>query len=183
MKVWSNQYTFNHPWETVVRAAVTKYSNPKYPSVLGVDVVDRVVHNGLIKSHRLLTTHWNLLKFAILAKDRLCHASEHSEIDINKKTFTFRTRNLTFTNLINVHETCVYAEHPEDKEKTILKHESVITIKNMPLIGRLESMTANSISTNADAEAKAIELLINSTSSQMSIVDKTCHTDKLEQSI
>jgi hypothetical protein len=182
MKTWSNQFIFDYPWETVMKAVVTKYSNPIYPSVLGVDVVDRaVLPNGLIKSHRLFTTKWNLLSFAKLASDRVCHASEHSEIDFDRKTFTFSTRNLTFTNLINVHETCVYAQHPEDKSKTILKHESKITVKNMPLTGYMESMTANSISVNADAEAKAIELLINTANSRSSTALTSCG-DKLQQS-
>ena len=62
MKIWSSEHVFNHSWENVVKAAMQKYPNPLNPSVVGVDVVERVidVDRALIKSHRLLTTNWSL---------------------------------------------------------------------------------------------------------------------------
>lgn len=48
----------SHPWETVVKAACRKYPNPLNPSVLGTDVIDRKVKDGVLYSHRLVTTQW-----------------------------------------------------------------------------------------------------------------------------
>ena len=61
MKIWSSEHVFNHSWDNVVKAALQKYPNPLNPSVVGVDVIDRVIDNerALIKSHRLLTTTWS----------------------------------------------------------------------------------------------------------------------------
>ena len=52
---------FSHPWETVVTAAWRKYPNPHNPAVIGMDVVDRKVdEQGILRSHRLLSTSWGL---------------------------------------------------------------------------------------------------------------------------
>jgi hypothetical protein len=184
MRIWSNEHVFNHPWETVIKAAVQKYPNPLNPSVLGVDVVDRrILPTGLIKSHRIFTTKWNLQPWAakLLGGDRQAYASEHSVIDINKKTLTLRTRNLTFNNIINVDETCVYTEHPDDSEKTMFKQESIITVKNVPLTSYMESIISNSISSKSHQGRQAIEWVIKSMN-DISVEAKTV-TDKLQQSL
>jgi hypothetical protein len=163
MKIWSNEHIFNHSWDTVVQAAIQKYPNPMNPSVMGIDVVDRQVNNiGIIKTHRLFTTKWNLQPWAskILGGDRLCHASEHSEIDANKKTLTLRTRNLTFSNILNVDETLVYKQDPNDENKTILTQEANISVKNVPLTSYLETVIANTMTSNAQKGRLAIEWVI-----------------------
>lgn len=44
-----------------MNAAWQKYPNPINQSVVGVDVVDRFVdQNGILKTHRLLSTSWGL---------------------------------------------------------------------------------------------------------------------------
>lgn len=60
MKIWSSEHTFNHSWDNVVKAALQKYPNPLTPGVIGVDVVDRIHENGVIKSHRLMMTQWSV---------------------------------------------------------------------------------------------------------------------------
>ena len=64
----------------MVTAVWRKYPNPHNPAVVGVDVVDRVLHTcGVLHSHRLLITSWGLPKWAsrvinelILHFDFLC---------------------------------------------------------------------------------------------------------------
>lgn len=51
---------FSHKWETVVQAAWRKYPNPFNPAVIGTDVVERKVENGILKSHRLMSTCWGI---------------------------------------------------------------------------------------------------------------------------
>jgi hypothetical protein len=49
---------YSHPWETVASAAWRKYPNPITPSVLGTDVIDRKVVNGVLHTHRLVSSQW-----------------------------------------------------------------------------------------------------------------------------
>ncbi len=163
MKIWSTEHVFNHDWQTVVKAAMQKYPNPMNPSVVGIDVIERTINNGVIRTHRLFTTQWGLAPWAVklLGSDRLCHASEHSEIDANNKTFLLRTRNLTFNNIINVDETLVYKTHPHDENKTILTQESCLTVKNVPLTNYMENLIASSMTNNAHKGRQAIEYVID----------------------
>ncbi|KAL3860157.1 hypothetical protein ACJMK2_010317 [Sinanodonta woodiana] len=158
MKIWTSEHTFHHPWETVVKAAWQKYPNPMNPSVVGLDVVDRTVDkNGILRSHRLLSTKWGLPNWAakILGRDRICYASEHSEVDHKKRMMTLRSRNLTFSNLIIIDEELVYCPDPKDPAKTILKQEAVVTVEGIPLSSYMENVVTDTISSNANKARKA----------------------------
>ncbi|KMQ95100.1 atpase wrnip1 [Lasius niger] len=53
-----------HPWETVAQAAWRKYPNPMVPSVIGADVIDRKVVDGVLHTHRLVvSTQWGFPKW------------------------------------------------------------------------------------------------------------------------
>ena len=52
MKIWTSQHVFNHSWETVTQGQWQKYPNPHNNAVLGTDVVDRRVEDGVLHSHR-----------------------------------------------------------------------------------------------------------------------------------
>ena len=61
MKIWTNNYTLNHSWETVAQSQWRKYPNPEQTAVLGTDVLDRYVcSDGKLHSHRLITSDWGL---------------------------------------------------------------------------------------------------------------------------
>lgn len=51
-------FIFSHPWETVATAAWRKYPNPHNPAVIGTDVVERTVVNGVLHTHRLVSSKW-----------------------------------------------------------------------------------------------------------------------------
>lgn len=163
MKIWTSEHTFNHPWETVAQAAWRKYPNPMNPAVVGIDVVDRqVTGNGVLKSHRLISTRWGLPAWAqrILGADRTCYASEHSVVDPAQRTMTLLSRNLTFCNEVSVVEKLTYTQHPQQKECTLLKQEAMITIRGVPLSSYLEDFLANAISSNAGKGRQAMEWVI-----------------------
>jgi hypothetical protein len=163
MKIWTVEHVFNHSWENVAKAALQKYPNPMNPNVIGVDVVDRKIENGLIKSHRILTSQWSLTPWVakLLGGNRICYASEHSQIDRVNKTLSLRTRNLTCNNIINVDETLCYSIHPNDENKTLLKQEAIITVQNVPLIDYLENLLYSRINSNAIKGRQAIEFIIH----------------------
>jgi len=49
---------YSHPWETVTQAAWRKYPNPMNPAVIGTDVIDREVKDGVLFTHRLVSSKW-----------------------------------------------------------------------------------------------------------------------------
>jgi hypothetical protein len=69
------------------------------PAVVGIDVVDRRVESGVLKSHRLITTEWGFPGWAsrILGGNRVCFASEHSEVDPDKRIMTLMSRNVSIS--------------------------------------------------------------------------------------
>lgn len=67
---------------------------------------------------------------------------------------------ITLTNLVLVSERLVYTPHPEDPGMTVLTQEAVITVKGISLGSYLESLMANTISSNAKKGWAAIEWLI-----------------------
>ncbi|XP_024840207.1 PRELI domain containing protein 3A isoform X2 [Bos taurus] len=153
MRVWSSEHVFGHPWDTVIKAAMRKYPNPMNPCVVGVDVLERSVDGrGRLHSHRLLSTEWGLpsLVRAILGTSRtLTYIREHSVVDPVEKKMELCSTNITLTNLVSVSERLVYTPHPEDPGKTVLTQEAVITVKGVSLGSYLESLMANTISSNA----------------------------------
>ncbi|KAL8580342.1 hypothetical protein ACOMHN_039553 [Nucella lapillus] len=164
MKIWTSEHTFEHRWDTVVKAAWRKYPNPHNPVVVGLDVVDRKVDKkGILHSHRLLSTAWSLPGWAtrLIGIDQMCYASEHSEVDPQKKIFTLKTRNLTFCNYVTVDEVLIYSPHPEDSSKTTLQQEAVVSVKGMPLCSKMESIMTDTISKNAGKGRMAMEWVIN----------------------
>lgn len=48
----------SHPWETVAQAAWRKYPNPMNTAVIGTDVVERNVIDGVLHTHRLVSSQW-----------------------------------------------------------------------------------------------------------------------------
>lgn len=178
MKIWSSEHTFNHTWDNVVKAALQKYPNPLNPGVIGVDVIDRKISNGVIQTHRLMMTEWSISPVVnrIIGGNKICYASEHSTVDREAKTLSLRSRNLTFNNIINVDESLVYSPHPEDSSKTMLRQEAVITVQNVPLIDYLENTFVNRMTVNAQKGRQAIEFVIdkmnNITDDVMAITDK-----------
>ena len=54
---------FSHPWETVAQAAWRKYPNPMNTAVVGTDVIERTVIDGVLHTHRLVRSQWYFPKW------------------------------------------------------------------------------------------------------------------------
>ncbi|CAL8402884.1 unnamed protein product [Arctogadus glacialis] len=164
MKIWTSEHIFNHPWETVTKAAMQKYPNPMNPSVIGVDVLDRSVDKkGCLHSKRLLSTEWGLPSIvkSIIGNTRTCtYIQEHSVVDPKEKVFELQSSNITLTNLISVDEKLTYKPHPQDPERTVLTQEAIITVKGVSLSSYLEGVMASTMNTNAGKGREAMEWVI-----------------------
>uniref|UniRef100_A0A8D2ESV6 PRELI domain containing 3A n=1 Tax=Theropithecus gelada TaxID=9565 RepID=A0A8D2ESV6_THEGE len=75
---------------------------------------------------------------------------------------------ITLTNLVSVNERLVYTPHPENPEMTVLTQEAIITVKGISLGSYLESLMANTISSNAKKGWAAIEWIIEHSESAVS---------------
>ncbi|XP_065609643.1 PRELI domain containing protein 3A [Cyrtonyx montezumae] len=177
MKIWSSEHVFGHPWDTVIKAAMRKYPNPMNPCVVGVDVLDRSLDNrGRLHSHRLLSTEWGLPSIvkAILGTSRtLTYIEEHSVVDPVEKKMELCSTNITLTNLVSVDERLVYTPHPENPEKTVLTQEAIITVKGISLSSYLESLMANTISSNARKGWDALEWVISKLNTELEELKST----------
>ncbi|KAK6318759.1 PRELI domain containing protein 3B [Coregonus clupeaformis] len=164
MKIWTSEHIFNHPWETVTKAAMQKYPNPMNPSVFGVDVLDRSVDTrGRLHSNRLLSAEWGLPSIvkSIIGRTQTCtYIQEHSVVDPVERTFELQSSNITFTNMVSVDEKLTYRPHPDDPEKTILTQEALISVKGVSLSSYLEGVLASTISANAGKGREAMEWVI-----------------------
>lgn len=65
---------------------------------------------------------------------------------------------ITFCSNIAVDEHLVYAPHPEDPEKTLLKQEAVVLVKGVPLSSYMESLLTTTISANASKVSEILEM-------------------------
>ncbi|NWR71821.1 PLD3A protein, partial [Centropus unirufus] len=168
---------YRHPWDTVIKAAMRKYPNPMNPCVVGVDVLDRNLDNqGRLHSHRLLSTEWGLPSIvkAILGTSRtLTYIEEHSVVDPVEKKMELCSTNITLTNLVSVDERLVYTPHPENPEKTVLTQEAIITVKGISLSSYLESLMANTISSNARKGRDALEWVISKLNAELEDLKST----------
>ncbi|XP_009698794.1 PREDICTED: protein slowmo homolog 1, partial [Cariama cristata] len=168
---------YRHPWDTVIKAAMRKYPNPMNPCVVGVDVLDRSLDNqGRLHSHRLLSTEWGLPSIvkAILGTSRtLTYIEEHSVVDPVEKKMELCSTNITLTNLVSVDERLVYTPHPENPEKTVLTQEAIITVKGISLSSYLESLMANTISSNARKGRDALEWVISKLNAELEELKST----------
>ncbi|XP_024084312.1 protein slowmo [Cimex lectularius] len=163
MKIWTSEHTFNHPWETVAQAAWRKYPNPMNPAVIGTDVVDRQVVNGVLHTHRLVSSKWGLPKWVqtLIGPANICYASELSEVNPQAKIMTLKTRNLTFGKYVAVDEMLKYEPHPNDKGKTLLRQEAIVTVQGVPLNNYMEDLLTSTIMSNAGKGRQAIEWVID----------------------
>ncbi|KAL5281636.1 SLMO2 family protein [Megaselia abdita] len=169
MKIWTSEHTFNHPWETVTQAAWRKYPNPMTPSIIGTDVVDRKVVDGVLHTHRLVQSKWYLPKWThkLIGTAKVCFASEKSTVDVRSKEMMLKTVNLTFCRHISVDESLYYVPHPSDSTKTLLKQEATIKVYGVPLSHYMEDMISNNISFNAGKGRQGLEWVIGKINSEV----------------
>jgi hypothetical protein len=162
MKFWTSEYTFDHSWDKVTQAAWRKYPNPMNPSVVAIDVLDRKVEDGVLHTHRIISSRWGLPSWvqSIIGSPHVMYANEKSEVDTKERTMTLKTRNITFCKYIAVDEILKYQPHPQDPHKTLLQQEAMVLVEGVPLSSYLEGLLTSTISTNASKGRLAMEWVL-----------------------
>jgi len=183
MKFWSSEYIFNHPWEKVTQAAWRKYPNPMNPSVTAMDVVDRTVNDGVLRTHRIVGCHWGIPGWiaAIVGSPEKMYGNERSEVDPGNQVMTLKTRNITLCNYIAVDEKLEYVKHPQDQGKTILRQEAVVTVEGVPLSNYVENLLTSTISVNASKGRQAMEWVLRKINDELK--EFSCSVEKNKEQL
>ncbi len=113
--------------------------------------------NRLYKTRRYIHT-LHLLLQRLIGANRVCYAHEYSTVDPAKRVMEMRSTNLTFCNFVSMREVMSYRPHPEDPQnKTLLKQETVVTVRGVPLTSYMESIILGTVSANAGKGRTAID--------------------------
>ncbi|AQZ17301.1 UPS3 (YDR185C) and UPS2 (YLR168C) [Zygosaccharomyces parabailii] len=156
MKLFQNSYDFNYPWEQITAANWKKYPNEVSTHVIAVDVLRRELHHQgrQLVTERLITVKQGVPKWAmmIVGGSNLSYVREVSVVDLDAKTLTLRSCNLTYSNILKVFETVKYSPHPVDPEhKTLFNQEAQITAYGAftKLCNKLEDFSVQRFRDNA----------------------------------
>lgn len=150
MAIKETSHTYKYSWDLVTTAFWNKYPNPNLPHVESSDVVDRYVDaDGRLRSARVARCRQDIPAFAQGMFGKFCFVFEESIVDPKKKTLTLRTRNISYSNLFQVQEECVYSPHASNAEWTEYKQEAKITAF-VPFISRkIEQFSVKAGNSNA----------------------------------
>jgi len=185
MKIWTSEHVFYHSWEAVTTGQWQKYPNPHNNAVLGTDVVDRRVVNGVLHSHRIITSDWGLADWVqrLIGTNRVCYASEMSKVDPVNRTMEMHSKNLTFCSYVNMEEKMTYSADPEDRDKTLLRQEMIVTVQGVPLTSYMEGVIVNTVSNNSSKGKAAIEWVVNKLGQEYRALNIVSSLDKLKSEI
>merc|ERR1712059_128629 len=163
MKLWSSEYIFRHPWNTVTEACWRKYPNEMNPNVKAIDVVDRkITDDGRLLTTRIFGSHWNLptLITSLLGMPEMCYAVEHIEVDPKVKRMTLKMINYTFMGLMAVEETVVYEPSISDPNITLMTQGAKISVTGVSFKDYFDGVIVNNFSSNSSNGRLALEQVI-----------------------
>lgn len=173
MKLFSNNYDFDYPWERVTAANWQKYPNAVSTHVVAVDVLRRELQDSgnVLVSERLLTVQqkvprWILL---VLGGSNVSYVREVSTVNLRDRTLVLRSCNLNYVNLLRVYETVEYTPHPADpRNKTLFAQQAQITAggKFGRLVNRLEDWSVQRFGDNAQKGKDGFDSVLRLLSAQ-----------------
>ncbi|OAF66765.1 hypothetical protein A3Q56_05385 [Intoshia linei] len=165
MRIWASDHVFDHPWETVMEAAVKKYPNPLCQHVIAVDTIDHKIKNDKLHLNKLITLTWNIPSWIqnILSTPSVAYAHENSIVDKTNKAYTLYSKNLTFMPWLCIIEKMHYVPHPDHSTtKTILHQESSVSINGFPIVSSAcENWIAKTARSNTEKGKQSIEWVIS----------------------
>ncbi|KAF1928760.1 MSF1-domain-containing protein [Didymella exigua CBS 183.55] len=170
MKYFQQSVDFDYSWEEVSTSNWQKYGpwNEKTPHVIAVDTLSRSVDpsTGILRTERLITCQQSAPKWvtAILGGVDTSMVYETSYVDPVAKRLTMCSMNITWADLLQVRETCVYTPNPATPtNKTSFTQRAEITafcggwqkIKNS-----IEQFTVDRFQQNAQAGKEGFEMVL-----------------------
>eukprot|EP01100_Stratorugosa_tubuloviscum_P002585 TRINITY_DN1615_c1_g1_i1.p1 TRINITY_DN1615_c1_g1~~TRINITY_DN1615_c1_g1_i1.p1 ORF type:complete len:183 (+),score=61.63 TRINITY_DN1615_c1_g1_i1:22-570(+) len=169
MLIESLNHIFNFKWEILATASWMKYPCIERPDIISVDILDKKfdLETGILTSKRLIVSKSKLPGWlSKLFGSSFSYFYEESSIDPIKKIMTLQSRNISFTNIIQVAELCVYRSCPHDSTKTIMTQEMAVRASPFGLAGAIEKYSTTKFIENANYGRKIMERAINYVISQ-----------------
>ena len=134
-----------------MNAAYRKYPNPMNGAVTGMDVVRQDFADGVLKSERLLQSHFYIPPWVtkLTGFSGTQYSQEVSEIDPSNKHMVLTTRNLNAASFLRVDEKLTYTPDPSNPEHTVLKQEAMVNVNLPAFADYCEKTFLNTYQTNA----------------------------------
>ncbi|AMD19033.1 HBR132Cp [Eremothecium sinecaudum] len=168
MKLFENEYVFDYEWEKVTAANWKKYPNEVSTHVIATDVLRREVDatGRKLVSERLFTIQQCVPKWIMMlvGSRNVSYVREVSTVDLDSKTLTLRSCNLTYSHLLKVYETVTYRPHPEDpNRKTQFQQVAQITAYApfSRLCNQLEDWSVQRYRENAEKGKRGFEAVLD----------------------
>lgn len=134
MKIFQQNTEFDYSWEEVSTSNWRKYGpwNEKTPHVIAVDTLSRTVdpETGILRTERLITCKQSAPKWVkqLLGGQDTSLVYETSYVDPVAKKVTMCSMNITWSDLLNVRETCIYQpSNASPDHKTTFHQRAEIT--------------------------------------------------------
>lgn len=160
----NREHTYSHPWARVTTAFWRKYPNPLSPHVIDIDVLNRHLDsNGRLHTTRLITCKGHVPDWISKAVGGKNHAYvlERSVIDLQNQTLVMKSRNLSYENLIQIHETCTYDRHDLGDDNTRFTQQAKIVVPVWGFSDKVENLTLDNFHKNAKKGLEAMEHICN----------------------
>ncbi|CUS22118.1 LAQU0S04e08614g1_1 [Lachancea quebecensis] len=187
MKLFQNTQEFSYPWEQVTAANWRKYPNEVSTHVVAVDVLRRELDSTgtRLTSERLITCQQSVPKWLamLVGSSNKSYVREVSVVDLNTKTLTLRSCNLTCAHLLKVYETVKYEPHALDANRTIFHQEAQITAYAtiQTLCNKIEEWSVKRFGENASKGRKGFDSVLRMLSDNWEQREKL--VDELSDSI
>eukprot|EP01089_Gocevia_fonbrunei_P006799 TRINITY_DN17805_c0_g1_i1.p1 TRINITY_DN17805_c0_g1~~TRINITY_DN17805_c0_g1_i1.p1 ORF type:complete len:179 (-),score=20.86 TRINITY_DN17805_c0_g1_i1:18-554(-) len=152
--------TFKFSWQDCALASWMKWPNKRRPDVISVDVINKKFdpENGTLTATRLIILH-SFLPFWLrkLIGSEVCYFVEESVTDFKNQRLVLKSRNITYANIIEMDEICVYSKSPENPDWTAFEQEAAATGHTFGVAERLEMFALKKFVQNA-AQGRSIVL-------------------------
>jgi len=157
-------HTYKHAWNQISLASWRKYPSPERPDVLSVDILSREVNaqTGVLTTRRLMTCKGTGPAWIqkLLGNNYLFFVEDATIDPINKK-MVLSSRNVSFSDLIQLEETCTYTTHPENRDWTHFSQDAKITAFPFGIKGKIEKFCLDKFVSNATKGREIMEQAIS----------------------
>lgn len=126
VKHYTVESVFQFNWHKVVAAFWRRYPNPFSTHVLTEDVVQRYRAGNQLITKRLICKTGKFPKWAekFVGKFHDVYLVEESILDLDSKTFTTYTRNISLQNVLTTTERCVYSTSTGNQGATLCHRDA-----------------------------------------------------------
>lgn len=192
MKLFQSEHVFDYSWDYVTAANWKKYPNKVSTHVVAVDVLRRELDESgkILTSERLITCKQSVPQWIMMlvGGTNISYVREISVVDMNEKTLTLRSCNLTYSKLLKVYETVRYEPHPDDPiNRTLFSQEAQITAYAAfnKICNKLEDWSVQRFHENAEKGKRGFDSVLQVLDERWKQTDKIVGSlvDKVDETV